>query len=77
MEPEVDVPPAEREAVVAALRGLQAVGLVGESFEKPGVWVHLTDRCDVVFTPEGQAFAAENNTGRLTRWLEERMRLQR
>jgi len=75
--PEDDVPPDEREAVVQGLHELREMGLVGESFERPGVWIHLTDRCDVVFTPEGESFAAENNTGRLHRWLGERIQAKK
>lgn len=77
LEPDSDVPPEERDTVKRALLELREMGLVGESFERPGVWVHLADKCDVVWTPEGESYAAENNTGRLTRWLADRIRAKK
>ena len=47
--------------------GLQNSGLVAFAGDKPQL---LTEECQVHVLPDGQWVAADDNTGRLTRWLE-------
>lgn len=56
--------------VEALISELQAQRLVTVD---RGALTMLTDRCDIVVTPDGSFYAAENNSGRLTRWVMRRM----
>ncbi|WP_143194094.1 DUF6602 domain-containing protein [Micromonospora sp. CB01531] len=48
------------------INGLLETGLVGTSGRELQL---ITEECQCVMLPDGQAVAAENNTGRLSRWV--------
>ena len=48
------------------LRGAQ---IIGQNINNSNVLRLLTEKCGTAFLPDGRLFAAENNTGQLTRWI--------
>lgn len=71
---EVDVDqfaPDERTMQVRQLKRLRGLGLVGPDPTAPSIWRLLTDQLNACVMPDGRIVAAENSTGRLTRWVAE------
>ncbi len=63
------------EDVARAVERLVAEGLVGAFADRPSVYSLLTDECHCVFLGD-RVYAAENSTGRLTRWLEKQIQIK-
>lgn len=61
---------APPEEVETALKRLAGEGLVGADAEVSSIYRLLTKECAVVILPDGRVAAGENNSGRLTRWVE-------
>lgn len=56
--------------VAQAIQRLEAAGLVGADAAHANIYRLLTKECAVVFLPDGRLVAGENNSGRLTRWVD-------
>ena len=58
-----------RSALEGHLQSLRGHGLVGKDAVREGVWTLLTEQASCVILPDGRFVVAENNSGRLLRWL--------
>lgn len=70
---EVEYADATRDDLLSDLLLLQSFRIVGPRAGSEHIWEYLTIECACVFLPDGTAWAGDDSSGRLTRWIAEQL----